>query len=530
MIWHRTCSLATTLELGLHCMKNSSTRPSPRIATKTMTAVAATILLAASAFVYVANRTGSQLFTQQVQAKAHGISEFGIGLLEHAMLEGEQGHVDDILRVGIRSKEASELFILRTDGTMAFSSDTSDRSKALPIGEFVGSPYWPDAKFFNREENGTLYEYIINPIEKKAQCGRCHVNSEALRGFFGVKISMSDLAASADQHRTTNIVMTAISFLGIGIVVFVTLYLFVTRPLSRLQTQISAATNQLQLLEEGKQHSVSPLEQPRNNDEVGSVVSAFNRLVRTLNEAYDRLRTLHQIELQQADRLTAAGEMAASIAHEIRNPMAGILGALQVLHAEMPEQNSRKEILKEMISQMERMNDSLNDLLSYTKPTPPVFSDANVNDIIERTLTLATAKTETNLVRIERQYDRTIPLISVDPKLLQQLFWNIIVNAVQSMNTAGTLTIKTWCSNGSVHEHPGSVHIAIRDTGKGIPASELDKIFKPFHTTKHKGTGLGLAVSKQIVEQHHGSIAVESLPDHGTTVSIALPIHPPKGD
>ena len=485
-------------------MKNSSARPSLRIATKMIMAVAATVLLAASGFVYFANSTGSQLFTRQVQGKAHGVSEFGIALLEHAMLEGEQGHVDDILRAGVKSREASALFILRADGTVAFSSDTSYTNKALPIGEFVDSPYWPGARFFSRDENDTLYQFVINPIEQKPACGRCHASNESLRGFFGVKISIADLAAVADEHRTTNILMTAISFLGIGVVVFVTLFLFVTRPLSRLQTQISSAGSQLQLLEEGK------------------------HLAQKLNEAYDRLRTLHQTELQQADRLTAAGEMAASIAHEIRNPMAGILGALQVLHAEMPEQNSRKEILREMISQMERMNDSLNDLLSYTKPTAPVFSAMNVNDIIERTLTLATAKAEASLVKIDRQYDQALPLISVDPKLLQQLFWNIIANAVQAMSTAGTLTIKTWCSNGSVHGRYETVHIAIKDTGKGIPPSELDKIFKPFHSTKHKGTGLGLAVSKQIVEQHHGSITVESLADQGTTVSIALPIHHPK--
>ena len=511
-------------------MKNASARPSLRIATKMITAVAATVLIAASGFVYFANRTGSQLFTQQVQGKAHGVSEFGIALLEHAMLEGEHGHVDDILRAGVKSKEATALFILRADGTMAFSSDTGNTNKALPISEFVDSPYWPDARFFSREENDTLYEFVINPIEQKPECGRCHANSENVRGFFGVKISISDLAAMADSHRTSNILMTAISFLGIGIVVFVTLFLFVTRPLSRLQTQISSAASQLQLLEEGKQQHVAPLARQRTNDEVGSVINAFNRLVRTLNEAYDRLRALHQTELQQADRLTAAGEMAASIAHEIRNPMAGILGALQVLHGEMPEQNPRKEILREMISQMERMNDSLNDLLSYTKPTPPVFIEINVNDIIERTLTLVTARADAHLVRIDRQYDRTTPLISVDPKLVQQLFWNIIANAVQAMNTAGILTIKTWCSNGSAHGPYKTVHIAIQDTGKGIPASELDKIFKPFHTTKHKGTGLGLAVSKQIVEQHHGSITVDSEPDYGTTVNIALPIHPPKAE
>jgi len=509
-------------------MKNSSARPSLRIATKMIMAVAATVLLAASGFVYFANSTGSQLFTRQVQGKAHGVSEFGIALLEHAMLEGEQGHVDDILRAGVKSREASALFILRADGTVAFSSDTSYTNKALPIGEFVDSPYWPGARFFSRDENDTLYQFVINPIEQKPACGRCHASNESLRGFFGVKISIADLAAVADEHRTTNILMTAISFLGIGVVVFVTLFLFVTRPLSRLQTQISSAASQLQLLEEGKQQYVAPLDRKPANDEVGSVINSFNHLARKLNEAYDRLRTLHQTELQQADRLTAAGEMAASIAHEIRNPMAGILGALQVLHAEMPEQNSRKEILREMISQMERMNDSLNDLLSYTKPTPPVFSAMNVNDIIERTLTLATAKAEASLVKIDRQYDQALPLISVDPKLLQQLFWNIIANAVQAMSTAGTLTIKTWCSNGSVHGRYETVHIAIKDTGKGIPPSELDKIFKPFHSTKHKGTGLGLAVSKQIVEQHHGSITVESLADQGTTVSIALPIHHPK--
>ncbi len=510
-------------------MPKSDPRLPTSIAAKMIAAVSVSLIIVTTVFILLWTREDNEVFERQVQSKAHVISEFGRELLEHLMLEGNHWHVNELLATGAASRGASSLFVLRTDGTIVFSSDSTERNRILPIAKFSVTPSWTKARFLSQRENDTLYQYIINPIENKPACGRCHPANEKLRGFFGVKSSLSDLEALTDSHRTKHIMLTAVSFLGIGVVIFVTLFLFVTRPLSRLQIQITKAIGALQLVEQGKEQRLVPLDEPHKNDEVGSVTNAFNHLVRKLNDAHDKLRLLHQAELQQADRLAAAGEMAAIIAHEIRNPMAGVLGALKVMSAEMRDDNPRKDIFKEMVSQLERMNDSLSDLLSYAKPALPVISDTDVNGMIERTLTLAASKADASGITTETHLDPGLPTIPADQRLLQQVLWNIVQNSLQAMTNAGTLTITTAYMRESGGNHTGSVSIVIRDSGVGISASRLQTVFDPFYTTKVKGTGLGLAVSKQIVEQHHGTITIESEAGAGTAVTIVLPAGRPPG-
>jgi signal transduction histidine kinase len=209
--------------------------------------------------------------------------------------------------------------------------------------------------------------------------------------------------------------------------------------------------------------------------------------------------------------------MAANIAHEIKNPLTGALGALEIIMEDMPEGNSCIAIMQEIIVQLERINQAVNDLLSYAKPADPVFEKINLNEIIKRTLSLLESQIKAENIEVNLSLMKNIPILTADEKLIQQLFWNILLNAVQSMKNNGTLTIKTEKENSTVK-------IEIQDTGKGIPKDNYEKIFKPFFTNKHKGTGLGLAISKRIVDQHSGDISIESEVGKGTTFIITLPI------
>jgi signal transduction histidine kinase len=171
--------------------------------------------------------------------------------------------------------------------------------------------------------------------------------------------------------------------------------------------------------------------------------------------------------------------------------------------------------------QMERMNLAVNDLLSYARPSPPRFDSTDLNGIIDRTVSILGSQARKKSVTMDLSLTADLPHLTADRKLLQQLLWNVILNALQAADEGGRVDVSTTSRNGSVT-------VTVHDTGKGIPPSERDNIFKPFYTTKHQGTGLGLTISRRIVEQHRGTIALESGEAAGTTCVVRLPVDPPE--
>ncbi len=323
------------------------------------------------------------------------------------------------------------------------------------------------------------------------------------------------------KHRTMNILMTIVTFGGIGLVISGALLVLVIRPVSTLRQRMGTLQNQLAGVERGQPVNFTTLEPSPRNDEISNLITTFNALVERLNEAHAHLHQLHHEQLEHADRLTTTGEMAASMAHEIRNPLAGVLGALQVIDSDLDDDDPNKPILQEMMVQMERMNLAVNDLLSYARPAPPRFDRTDLNGIIDRTVSIMSSQARKKNVTVDLSLEKELPPLTADRKLLQQLLWNVILNALQATDEGGMVSVSTASENGSVR-------VTVRDTGKGIPPSERENIFRPFYTTKHQGTGLGLTISRRIVEQHHGTISLESGDPSGTTCSVSLPVEPVK--
>ncbi len=497
-------------------MKHFLERLFPSLGRKIAIAVAIVFAGAGSAFVLFAHKTGYSMLEKQARAKAHAVVDFGKAILEHVMIEGKQDHLQDALASAISSQQADEVFIFRNDGTIVFSARGTQLGEKFRMEQFYEVPEWPGDRFRAIQEGDSQFKYIVSPIVKKQECSSCHKESGPILGYFAAKISISDLRAVALEHRTTNILMTVITFVGLGAAIYLALVALVIGPVGKLHSQIVRVEKEIAQLEEGETVRFTKLNMPSRRDEIADLIAAFNRLIERLNEAHDKLLRLHESQLEHADRLASTGEMAAGIAHEIKNPLAGVLGALQVLDAEAGEDDPRKEILREMITQLNRMNQAVNDLLSYARPAAPVFEEANLNEILDRTLSLLKPQFNGQAIAVNVQLDDTLPLIKADRKLLQQLFWNVLLNAFQAMKSDGVLKVQTmW----NTHH----VTIKIQDTGEGISEEYRAKIFKPFFTTKHKGTGLGLAISKRIAEQHEGRLSLETQTGKGTTVTITLP-------
>lgn len=220
--------------------------------------------------------------------------------------------------------------------------------------------------------------------------------------------------------------------------------------------------------------------------------------------------------LVERERLAAVGELAAVVAHEVRNPLAGIRGGCELLLEGYPEADPRHEIGVEILHQVDRLSRTVTELLMYARPKAMDPVPTALHGLIDRIVGVLREDSDNRDVAIERRYDADLPPVRVDGRQMEQVFLNLLLNAAQAMGHRGTITIAT-----SVNVE--TVEVQVRDTGPGIPPEKLDQIFKPFFTTRAHGTGLGLAICRKIVEAHGGTISVESHPGSGATFRFTLP-------
>jgi len=228
-----------------------------------------------------------------------------------------------------------------------------------------------------------------------------------------------------------------------------------------------------------------------------------------------------QEEMQRANQMALVGQMAAGLAHEIKNPLAGIKVSLDVLSDELELPPDDKEIFARLINEINRMERLLKGLLNYARPPVPHFDPTDINLLLDysiRNVAVTTNKDNGQKIHFENNFSPELPLIEADSTHLQQVFLNLYLNAIDSMPEGGTITTFTQMDDQQ------RVWIGISDTGKGLPDDAMEKIFNPFYTTKSKGSGLGLAICKRLIDQHDGTIEAENRLERGTTFIITLPL------
>ncbi len=228
--------------------------------------------------------------------------------------------------------------------------------------------------------------------------------------------------------------------------------------------------------------------------------------------------------LQRAEQLRMAGELATGLAHEIKNPLAGIKVSIEVLAKEPYLSEEDRGVLVQVIDEIRRIEVLMKELLNFARPPRPQFVSTDVNAVLDAVASLvrqntAHAPEASRKIAVMKDFDSRLPLITADPMQLKQVFMNLLLNAVDAMPDGGPLLIKTWF-DAAAH----AVRVEISDTGRGIDSAVMDKIFQPFFTTKPKGTGLGLAISKRLIEDHGGRIGVAQNAGGGATFKIGLPV------
>jgi signal transduction histidine kinase len=244
------------------------------------------------------------------------------------------------------------------------------------------------------------------------------------------------------------------------------------------------------------------------------------RLYENLKQSQDTLR--------RADRLSSLGLLTAGLAHEIRNPLVAIRTFTQLLPERYDDAEFREGFQGLALKEVDRICGLINDLLSFARPSKPNVSPENVSDVVDNIARILETQAKEKGVGIAREFGANLPKVWIDREQMKQVFMNLILNAIQAMKEGGSIGIATRCIDRNGAEPAGKfVQIEIRDTGIGIPEESLQHIFDPFFTSKDEGSGLGLAVSHQIVQEHGGFVTVESTVGKGTVFFIHVPVGKP---
>ncbi|KAF0217291.1 MAG: integral membrane sensor signal transduction histidine [Geobacteraceae bacterium] len=362
---------------------------------------------------------------------------------------------------------------------------------------------------FNVTGQGEVIK-MLKPIYNDEPCHICHGHKTRIIGVLNVDYSLVDTRKQMVEATKLFVFSTVAIILFLSVTISLVMLKFVRKPLKLIVENMAR-------VEKG---DLTVRMTYGAKDEVGRLIASFDSMVDRLDIAKKELEQYHFQQMERADRLASVGEMAAGIAHEIKNPLTGIAAAITIIKDDFAASDARMEILNEVLEQVKRLDKTVNDLLFFGKPTLPEPTYTNINSILKKTVMFASQHRGGKNIEKRLELQEDLPPAYVDPKQIQQVFLNLILNAIQAMDVNGLLTVGT-----SLVEAEGRpwVRIRIADTGPGIPAQILEKIFTPFFTTKAQGTGLGLAICHKLVIQHGGKISVASEDGKGTEFTVDLP-------
>lgn len=260
----------------------------------------------------------------------------------------------------------------------------------------------------------------------------------------------------------------------------------------------------------------------------GTGTERLEREIRMLTERWTEFcqhcQRVHDSEMVQAEHLATLGELAAGVAHEIRNPLAGIAGAIEIITKGFPKDHPDREVLEDLRQEVRRIEKTLNELLVYARPKPPQFGPADLKETIARTLQLARQQAGSKKVEFSIQIAPGFPPFRADSEQLHQVLLNLVLNGIQAIEKEGRVAIEASVGNAVGSKQSRYVEISVSDTGPGIPPEHLERIFRPFYTTKRGGTGLGLSLCRRIISAHGGTLSAESELKKGSRFIIRIPV------
>ena len=344
---------------------------------------------------------------------------------------------------------------------------------------------------------------MIDPIYNERACsiGECHAHS-ADRKVLGVMesvISLERIDGEIATSRAKVIITTVITIILVSLVIYLLTRLLILRPIGRLLSGT-------RIIASGRLDHRIPI---KINNELGELADSFNTMTQSLEETRG--------QLLQSERLSSLGRLSAGIAHEINNPITGILLTASTMEADSDLSGKYRENIELIVSESQRCRDIVRGLLDFARQTPFKPEPSNLVDVVKKAIQIVEPQATLAKIPIKTDFAE-VPNVLIDDKQMQQVFLNLLVNALDAMPEGGVITVISRLEDR---------HVAVEviDTGVGIAPEAKAKLFEPFFSTKeNRGTGLGLAIAWGIVEQHKGHIEVQSVVGRGTSFTVRLTI------
>jgi two-component system NtrC family sensor kinase len=505
--------------------------------------ISVVLLLVMAPFAYLTIKSLKELMLRETVTSVDNLSETIIRTTHYQMLENDRDKVRQMIQEAGSQKGIENIRMINKDGLVIISTDPKEAGTFLAKGEsscnmchFAKKPL-SEASSMNRarlsrnrqgQESLALTKAIYNKPACSASPCHYHPPDQEILGILDVAVSLAPMRAQTASYRNQIVLMTVLMVGLTGGILTLALRKFVHKPIKQLVGHTAKVA-------EGDLESALSV---RSNDELGELAVAFNAMTRSLQRArhdledwgknmevkvQQRTQELHQMETQliRSEKLASLGELVAGIAHELNNPLTGVLVFSSILGNSDKLDPECKSDIEVIVRETQRCARIVKGLLEFSRESIPQKKLASLNGVMDNTLSLIGNQSFFQDVEIVKAYGDDIPEVFLDPNQMEQVFINMLLNASQAMEGKGTLTIRTRTAS-----QPGWACVEITDTGCGIPEEHLGRIFDPFFTTKSKGTGLGLSVSYGIVENHGGKIEVRSGAGAGTTFTVRLPVAP----
>ena len=477
----------------------------------------------------------------------------------YAMLQNQPDYVERIIHDVGNKESIDKVRILSKEGRITHSTNPEEIGRTLdrkaeacshchqseqPLEQVPRSERtWTFTTPEGKRMLGSM-EVIRN--ERSCYTAACHQHAKAtsVLGVLDIVYSLDEI----ERSMRTNAITVGIFSLGFVVVASLVVSFFVHR---LVQVPLNDLENGARRLASGDLDQTIPV---RSADEFGELAGSFNAMTAALKNSQEELRewgrTLeekvakrtHELRLAQAEaargeKLASVGLLAAGIAHELNNPLTGILTFSHLIRQKMPDASQDAEDMDLVIRETKRCAAIIRRLLDFAREKKPEKKFADLNQIIEDTARIIERPAHLRDIDITMDLDPGLPPVWVDADLIKQVVMNMLVNAQHAIQEQGSITVRSRRCPEPRRPEPGAkpvpmVEISIVDTGCGIPEKNLHRIFDPFFTSKEvgKGTGLGLSVSHGIVKAHGGAIEVESKVGEGTTFRVTLPIEPYSAD
>ncbi len=486
--------------------------------------------------------TLTNMFMDEALKDVDNLSETIIRTTHYQMLEDDRERVYQMIDEVASQKGVNRIRLLDKEGIINFSTQKEeigtcvDRGSEGCSGCHIGETTLVQASSMDRSRifvnrDGVELLGVTKEILNKESCytAQCHFHAPEAQmlGILDVHVDLGGVRETAAAYRNNIVVFTLVLLLILGTCLSMLTHQLINVPVGNLLEQTQRVA----------QGDLSTRVATYPKDELGELTEAFNNMTGKLKiaqeESRDWANTLEarvaertekiqrmQSKLLRSEKLASLGELVAGIAHEINNPLTGVL-----MFATMLEEDSRldpalKADLGTIVHETQRCAKIVRELLDFSRESVPQKKIESINLLLDKTMSLVEHHTSFHDIEVIKEYDPKLPKILIDPSQIEQVFMNILINASQAMPTSGRLTIQT-----GVMEQENILYTRVTDTGMGISEENLQKIFDPFFSTKgNAGTGLGLSVSYGIIENHGGTIEVASTLGGGTSFTIKLPI------